>query len=664
MTEPAPKTHPPYIAFGGNIYAVPSLHGRVRFAGLVRRAFFALRPDAIAVELPATLEPSIRAAVARLPYLSVVAYDDFDDELKKVRQILPITPDDSLAEAVRLGESFGVPVHLIDRDVVGYKPEPIRAPDDYLIDRLGLEAYWRAVEGGLERAEAGSHDGEREVEMAARLRELSAGHRRVLYVCGLSHLTAVMEYFAGEAEPAPGAVTQREHLLFNLAEESTVNVLGSLPYHVYAYELARRGLHPSGFPQLMPLPNTKGGELTAAKDAYREALETLLAELAARPVVADDVEQYTLLAELVQGAVKQYAREWNEQPSPARLTTLMRFARNLALVGKRLTPSRYELILSGKNTVNDDFAFQLLRLCDHYPFFEENSALPEMKVEGDLTKGEAEGETLVLRLRLPRALQQEQQELLDQLELEEPPEEVEQGSWEERWEDGEHHVSHLPQDTKLENFFTYIREKCRRILSEQQVRIHKMESSLMDGLDLRETLRNLPMGKVYVRENLPGVGDVGPVVAIFHKPGEEGDYPHEKMWFSEHAHESDLALYSTNPGQMLDGPGISRCQYGGVLSLFPPTGRASVWGNPRYGDVRNRSERLLKAAIDLSRKPIVAFVAAQGPSPETLSFAAAKGIHIMYVPLDTISADMIKRVRTFHVLADRYIRPLAHKYVH
>ena len=82
------------------------------------------------------------------------------------------------------------------------------------------------------------------------------------------------------------------------------------------------------------------------------------------------------------------------------------------------------------------------------------------------------------------------------------------------------------------------------------------------------------MGKVYVRENLPGVGDVGPVVAIFHKPGEEAGYPHEKMWFSEHENESDLALYSTNPGQMLDGPGISRCQYGGVLSLFPPTGRS------------------------------------------------------------------------------------------
>jgi hypothetical protein len=330
-------------------------------------------------------------------------------------------------------------------------------------------------------------------------------------------------------------------------------------------------------------------------------------------------------------------------------------------VHRRLTPSRYEIVLAGKSTVNDDFAFQLLRMVDHYPFYDPDSELPELKVEGDLQEGEADGEQLVLRLRLPRAFQDGVE--LDDLELEEPAEEFEEGSWQERWEDGEHHVSHLPEDSKIENFFTYIREKAKRILSDQQVRIHEMQASLMDGLDLRETLRNLPSGKVYVRENLPGIGDVGPVVVIFHRPGEESQYPHEKMWFAEHHNESDLALYSTEPGKALDGPGISRCQYGGVLSLYPPTGRAFVWGNPRYGDVRSRAELLLKAAIDLSRKPIVAYVASQGPPADMLAFAAARGIHIMYIPLDTLSADILKRVRSFHVLADRIIRTLAHKYI-
>ncbi|HEX9844738.1 MAG TPA: hypothetical protein VGC20_18400, partial [bacterium] len=657
----AQKAHLPYVAFG-NVYAVPSLHARVRFAGLVRRAFFALRPDAIAVELPATLAASVRAGVARLPYLSVVGYQDYDERLEPVQQILPITPDDSLCEAVRLGESHGVPVHFVDRDVIAYQGGPVRAADDYLVERIGLEAYWRAVDKTLERAGPGSQDAERELEMAAHLRALSATHERVLFVCGLTHLAPVLEHLRGNEPAPPGAVTQREHTLYNLARESTGHVLGSLPYHAYAYELVRCGLHAQAYPQLLPLPNTKGGELSAAQDAFRGALELLLDELKHRAadgrVGSADVEPYELLTEMMQGAVKLYDREWNEQPAPARLMTLLQFARNLALVHRRLTPNRYEIVLAGKNTVNDDFAFQLLRMVDHYPFFEEDSELPELKVEGDLQEGESGGEPLVLRLRLPRALQDGG--VPDDLDLSEPPEELEDGSWQERWEDGEHHVSHLPEDSKIENFFTYIREKAKRILSDQQVRIHEMQASLMDGLDLRETLRNLPRGKVYVRENLPGIGDVGPVVAIFHKPGEERLYPHEKMWFAEHHNESDLALYSTEPGTKLDGPGISRCQYGGVMSLYPPTGRAHVWGNPRYADVHSRAELLLKAAIDLSRKPIVAYVATQGPSAQMLAFAGARGIHIMYIPLDILSADIIKRVRTFHVLADTLIRTLAH----
>jgi hypothetical protein len=226
-----------------------------------------------------------------------------------------------------------------------------------------------------------------------------------------------------------------------------------------------------------------------------------------------------------------------------------------------------------------------------------------------------------------------------------------------------HHVSHLPQDDKLEAFFESIRKRCQRWLSDQHTRSHELGATLMDGLDLRESLRNLPLGKLYVREYLPGVAEVGPVVVIFHKPGEEREYPHEQMWFAEHADESDLALYSTLPGRQFDGPGMSRCLYGGVLSLYPPTGRVQVWGNPRYAGARNRAERLLKAAIDLSRKPIVAYVATQGPAPEMLALAASRGIRILYVPLDQLSADSIKRVRTFHVLSDRDIRPLAPLYI-
>ena len=651
----AAKTTAPYLQFG-SVCVVPSLHANARFAALVRAAFFELNPKAIAVELPPTLEDSLRQGAARLPYLSVVGFDDFDEEIDQVRRILPITPEDSLIEALRLGMEHNVPVHFVDRDVINHTPPPLAVPDDYLIERLGLATYVEKAKAGLPPTEPGSPDEAREIEMADGLRMLTASGDTVLFVCGLAHLDGVMRHYELGTPRLPGAVTQREQMLYSLAPESLNEVLGGMGYGAFAHELARKGLKPKAFPQLLPPPLAQGGERDVAIDASRETLKVLLETLSnTKTGVYSPPDDYDLLGEMASLASILYVREWNERPSPLRQQTLLRYARNLALVEHFLTPSRFQFLLAARSTVNDDFAFQLFRLVDLYPFHEEDSELPELKIEGE--HGEAEGEELILRLRTPPSLRQTHRE--EQMEFDAPPEESEDGAWEERWEMGDHHVSHLPQDDRLEHFFTYVRNKARKIIADQQSRSHEMQASLMDGLDLRETLRNLPMGKIFVREHLPAVGDVGPVVAIFHQPGEEDQYPHQQMWYAEHSEQSDLALYSTQPGLKFDGPGISRCQYGGVLSLFPPTGRASVWGNPRYQGGGSRAEALLKAAIDLSRKPVVAYVAPQGPSAETLALAAARGIHIMYIPLDTLSADWIKRVRSFHVLADRNVRPLA-----
>jgi hypothetical protein len=660
--------HPPTVDFGdaksGLVRAVPVLHGQWRFAALVRRAFAVERPDVIAVELPRTLEPSIRDGVGRLPWLTVVGHDDFDENLEKIQQIVPVVPDDALIEAVRLGVETGVPVHFIDRDELNQRPKPLRVPDDYLVERLGIDAYWKRAIADVPAPEAGSADAAREIQMAASLKAL--GGKRVLFVCGLAHLKGVMHHYRTGTPVPAGEVTQREQKLYRLTADSVPHVLGDFPHLSYTFELARRGLAPRDFPQLAPLPLAKGGEFGAAQEAWQETRTQLAERLAAKEGVPFDaagttqLDTYDVLTDLIRTAVRLYQREWNEQPSPSRLTTLLRYARNLGLVGRRLTPTKFHVVMAAQSTVDDDYAYQVLRQAEDYPFVEgQPEDLPELKVEGET--GEADGETLTLRLRSPRA--QQEGDPGEEIELGEHPEELIGGSWEERWEDGEHHVSHLPQDAKLEGFFQAIRERCRRWLSDQQTRSHELGATLMDGLDLRESLRNLPLGKLYVREQLAGVADVGPVVVIFHKPGEENEYPHQQMWFAEHDGESDLALYSTPPGKQFDGPGMSRCTYGGVLSLYPPTGRAQVWGNPRYAGSPNRAERLLKAAIDLSKKPIVAYVATQGPSPEMLALAASRGIRILYVPLDQLSADTIKRVRTFHVLADREVRPLAPLYL-
>ena len=60
-----------------------------------------------------------------------------------------------------------------------------------------------------------------------------------------------------------------------------------------------------------------------------------------------------------------------------------------------------------------------------------------------------------------------------------------------------------------------------------------------------------------------------------------------------------MAFYSTPAGQVMDGPGISRYQYGGGFMLTSPPMRVyDIWRDPFFDVARNKPERLLMAALD------------------------------------------------------------------
>src|SRR5580692_828138 len=60
----------------GRFTYLPVVPGRLDFAVEVRRRILKERPEVVAVELPATLEDLYLKAVARLPQISVIFYND------------------------------------------------------------------------------------------------------------------------------------------------------------------------------------------------------------------------------------------------------------------------------------------------------------------------------------------------------------------------------------------------------------------------------------------------------------------------------------------------------------------------------------------------------------------------------------------------------------
>src|SRR5690349_7477650 len=99
----------------GPVHALPVLHYRMEFAHLVREAVFTLKPDCIALELPATLEAQLRRAIGRLPELSVLSYPAGEQSI-----YLLIEPADPLVEGARLALERDIPLHLVDADLDGY----------------------------------------------------------------------------------------------------------------------------------------------------------------------------------------------------------------------------------------------------------------------------------------------------------------------------------------------------------------------------------------------------------------------------------------------------------------------------------------------------------------------------------------------------------------
>ena len=133
-------------------------------------------------------------------------------------------------------------------------------------------------------------------------------------------------------------------------------------------------------------------------------------------------------------------------------------------------------------------------------------------------------------------------------------------------------VSYPPEDIFVENFFRYTRIRSLQAFQEFFTRTHEFKSTLMDGINFKETLRNWGVKKkIYVEEKVPLKGEVDAVIFIFYenKFGQPTKYENRWMFYGEHDEESDLMLYSTYPGEIMVGPGISKIEIGGVVSFFP-----------------------------------------------------------------------------------------------
>ncbi|MFX0023174.1 MAG: hypothetical protein ACFE9S_12680 [Candidatus Hermodarchaeota archaeon] len=655
----------PYIKFR-NIYIIPTFHSRIEFAKLVRTALFKVFPDVIAVELPNNIQEEVIEAVERLPFLSLIGYADTLNPSKL--NFIPIDPGDSIIEAIRISLEHNIPMEFIDLSVSEYLPPSFKLPDDYAINQIGLQEFYQhisdyfkenfenqkeslikdvALEEFLRNQENFDKEYDytqkdilREKYMAAHLLKMMPLYHRILLIVGMAHWENIKYYIENPEHIQDVKLDLIPHKyvkIYNIRSADARYLLRELPYNTYKWLKFRKRFSKEALEQL-----------DSPEELYK---------------ILKSYDKKDYIRNILLKAKYDYEQEFKEFVDLHKLKTLFQYSRNLSLAEKRLLPNLFQLLVASKNIIDDDYAWKVLQKATKYPYNDEsdNYETLKMSLEGGY---DPSGRYIKLRRHHPYNYGKEKE-----IPLKERPEEKYPGEWRNKWEEGKDYtVSWPPEDLLEEDYFAFIRKKAIKNLKNQRTKIEEFKSSLMDGIAIKETIRNWAFKKKIYVQNIQQIqGKIDTIVVIFDKDdGEREKYPYKLTWWAEHDRESDMAFYSTNPGDYIIGPGITHVEVGGLLSIFPAIFIRSLFDpyfDNQYVDTKNKAERLLKAAIIYSKQRYIAYVAKEPPRKYFYSLSGVKNRELVYIPIENFSKDSLKTIKHIHILAGRDKRRIAHNYI-
>ncbi len=594
----------------GNLTYLPVVPGRLEFAARVRRYILEHRPDVVAVELPSSLEDEYAQALARMPRMSVIVLPDEDEESATY---IPVEPGDPFVEALRSARDIDAQVLFLE-PASAEKPHLTDSyPEPYSVELIGMRSYVEAY-----RVHPQPRTSEMEAHSSAMAWKLQGADplASVLIVVSLNLLDPLLDAMdAPQDEPAlPAARLFSRGELFNLHPDCLAQVSSEPPYFQELYEKTRK---------------SQGS------------------------VIAIDRPRSQLA--LLREAEREYEINTGERIASWQRRSIAKFTRNLAMLDSRLVPGVYDLTLGARSIVDDNYGWEVWQMGNRLSVQKtEDPPLETLNLSGEDVW--IKTRKIRIRRRLPRMKQ-----MLKPAHLQQHKREGFKGEWASQT-DGNSICSYPPEDLVIEDYGRFLKRYAKGVVSEERARVEPFTTSTLDGIDLRETIRNWHEGKLFVRELGRFSGDIGAVVVIFDEDRQDR-YTYLTTWLGEHQNESDMAFYSTQPFEHLVGPGIGRAEYGGLLMTLPPRRMFDVWHDSDYDMAETKAERLLMAALDYSMERNVLYVAAKPPRSILRQFASRVNRKIIYMPLGQLSPTKLKKIRVVHVLDSHQRRAQAKQYV-
>ena len=627
----------PVLQLSPKITLLPIIHGSGDFALEVRRVLLTGNFDCVAVPLPPSFQRPVEEAIAGLPAPTMVVdqrgpkgfsspqwrpegsssdedSEEFDDE--SPLSYVPIDPCQGVIMALRIALGEHLAREFVDLETNPFEPATAILPDPYALKRVPIEKFAAAILPAIPPLPPGQPR-DRVQQMAGRLRELEGKYRSILMICSIVDWPWIRDAYLEGAVAERQEVNQEDEP--HIVEPHAKNLaflFGELPYITGLYEQAREelandeNLSVDGVKEL----------LLAARDAYR----------------AD---------------FKGRARKI----TPFLLSQCLKYIRNLSLLDNRMTPDLYTLILASKQIAGDGYALHVAETANEYPF---PAWTNYERVDLGIDKVRfADGTVSPIVSRLPGPPFSWRS-----LELKRKPDRLEREKWQTRWNPYQQ-CSWPPEDHLIENFRQHVFDRAQQILGADLVRTEKFTTSVQDGIDIRDTLRNWHTGDIYVKVMPPARGKLDCVVMLFDSPAEPRDYPWRTTWYAEHQEESTLAFFATDFRKELVGPGICLATYGGAMFLFPPVAIPDIWSDENLDFCETLEERLIAAGCLYGRAGQVALLSSLPPGAGWRRLAKRFGKRLVHVPLSGFSDSTIQQLRMVHVLNGQQVRSYAADFI-
>ena len=618
------------LRIGTRITAWPVIHGSADCALEVRRVMLDQHFDCVAVPLPPSFRNDVLAALDWLPTPTLItqreaeAYgrewspeDDLYDSSGDSASLsyVPIDPCQPVIAALRIAQGERLPCEFIDLETARFEPVSATLPDAYALKKVNLERFAAAMLPSIPPPDLGQPRARIEW-MAHRLRELEQHYQSILFICSVLDWPWIRGAYCDQVEPAVEEDLVEETESYAIDPNTLIFTFGELPFITALHERAR-------------------AELEDDENLSIDGIKELL--LTAREAYLEDFH----------GRARKI--------TPHLLAVCLRYIRNLTLLERRFTPDLYSIVIAAKQICGDGFALHVAETARNYPYL-QSTGLDEVGMGIDQIRL-PDGDVYSAKSRLPGPPISWRS-----CELRRRPDKTERERWRMKWNPMSQ-CSWPPEDDLIENFRAHVCDRAKQIMGADLVRTEKFTTSIKDGIDIRDTLRNWHTQEIYVKVLPPSRGKLDAVVMLFDSPADPRDYPWRTTWFAEHQNESTLAFFATDFSEELVGPGIGLANYGGAMFLFPPVSIPDIWIDPRIDFTETLEERLLAAACLHSSSPTVALLSAYPPGAAWRRLAKRFSKKWIHVPLAQFSDATVQQLRMVHVLNGHQIRSYASHFI-